>query len=292
LSQAFAAFLKRNLPAALLALVTAFPNTAQASLLITDQPIKQGQTVEVLVDQITQSHALPQLKFNQQNIRLFAAPERLLDHTPDVSPVYSALLPIPADLAPGKYTINCAGQQKQITVVSGKFPLQKITLPKSKDNFLESPGEQEAVDKAKATISADRFWQGPFKPPSKARTSTVFGVRRMVNGKLLKDYFHSGLDFAGGLGSPVTACADGKVILAKKGFRLHGNIIAIDHGQGVISFYIHLHKILVKPDQVVKAGELIGQIGQTGRANGPHLHFSLYVNQVATNPRDWFSQYY
>ncbi|MFX6288945.1 M23 family peptidase, partial [Acinetobacter baumannii] len=74
-------------------------------------------------------------------------------------------------------------------------------------------GEEEAVDKAKATCSANRFFHGPFSVPSKARRSTGFGLKRVVNGKLLNDYFHSGLDFAGALGSPITACSDGKVVL-------------------------------------------------------------------------------
>jgi lysostaphin len=118
--------------------------------------------------------------------------------------------------------------------------------------------------------------------------SAGFGLRRMVNGKLLKDYYHSGVDFAGGQGSPVNSVADGVVIMAKNGWRLHGNSICIDHGQGVVSIYIHLSKVLVKEGDTVKSGQLIGRIGQTGRANGPHLHFSLYVNKHSTNPLQWF----
>lgn len=281
-------------------LLTALVNaqSVQAKLHLPDGPIKQGQTIEVLIDELDSQDNKPALKFQKLNLPLFAAPQHLLesqcaaDTKPSSATIYASLLPIPADLPPGKYNLSCGLQSKQITVTSGRFPLQKIRLPKSKDNFIESPGEQEAVEKAKATVTSQRFWQDQFLPPSKARTSTIFGVRRMVNGKLLSDYFHSGLDFAGGLGSPVTATAAGKVILAKTGWRLHGNTVAIDHGQGVISFYIHLQKILVKPDQMVKAGELIGRIGQTGRANGPHLHFSIYVNQTATNPINWFNQYF
>jgi murein DD-endopeptidase MepM/ murein hydrolase activator NlpD len=78
------------------------------------------------------------------------------------------------------------------------------------------------------------------------------------------------------------------VVLTGRGFKLHGNCVAVDHGQGVVSFYIHLKSISVQKGPHVKAGETLGKVGQTGRANGPHLHFSIYVNQVATNPTDWF----
>ncbi|HEY9869350.1 MAG TPA: M23 family metallopeptidase, partial [Candidatus Obscuribacterales bacterium] len=143
---------------------------------------------------------------------------------------------------------------------------------------------------AKATLSAERLWTGKFSAPVAARISARFGLRRMVNGKLLADYFHSGLDYAAPTGTPVKAPARGKVILAARGFRLHGNTVALDHGQGVVTFYLHLAKVLVKPGQVVKAGQVVGRVGQSGRASGPHLHFSLYVQEVAANPFYWYSR--
>jgi len=200
------------------------------------------------------------------------------------------LIGIPADLKPGKYKLVYGADAVDIAVKDGKFPLQYLRLPPGKDNFLMSPGEKEAVEGAKATCSNQRLWRGVFLAPSKFRTSAAFGLKRVVNGKLLNDYFHSGLDFAAPMGSTISACAAGKVVLAKTGFRLHGNIVGIDHGQGVISFYLHMSKIAVKNGDEVKAGQKIGAVGQTGRATGPHLHFSIYVNQVATNPREWFNR--
>jgi lysostaphin len=205
---------------------------------------------------------------------------------------YRALFAVPADLDPGKYSLKSGSEIVSLTVRAGLFPLQYIHLAPSKDNFDTAPGEEEAVERAKSTLSAERFWHGPFTAPSHARTSTGFGLKRMVNGRLLKDYFHSGLDYAGALGSPILATSGGRVVLVGRGFKLHGNTVAIDHGQGVISFYIHMKTIKVAEGEEVKGGQQIGTVGQTGRATGPHLHFSIYVNKVAANPSGWFTTFF
>lgn len=248
---------------------------------------KQGEVVEVKIfpDPAagTSPEQAPPVEFNNSTVSSFPFEESGRSG-------FRALFTVPVVLKTGTKNVKVGSQSFKIKVVDGKYPVQRLWLPASKNNFNTAPGEEEAVDKAKATVSSERHWHGNFSAPSKARTSASFGLRRIVNGKLLDDYFHSGVDFAGGLGSPVKATAPGKVILAvSKGFRLHGNTIAIDHGQGVVSFYIHLNKVLVKEGQMVKQGDLIGQIGQTGRANGPHLHFSIYCNKNASMPSQWFN---
>ncbi len=211
-----------------------------------------------------------------------------LNKDKDKNMFFQGLLAVPADLDPGSYKVQIGGEEKTLTVKDAFFPVQCICLPKTKDNFVMSPGEKDAIEGAKATISGQRLWQGKFCLPSMARQSAKFGLKRKVNGRLLKDYFHSGLDFAAAQGQPVMATASGKVILVGRGFKLHGNTVAIDHGQGVVSFYIHLQQIMVKEGEMVEAGNKIATVGQTGRANGPHLHFSIYVNKTASNPIQWF----
>lgn len=246
---------------------------------------RQGQPLVVEVSMAGTERVAP-ITFNKKKYCLLP-----ISRSESGETLYRAIIGVPADLPPGPYDIAFGDTHKlKVLVQSGKFGVQKIRLPRSKDNFISSPGEEETVQRAKDTVSLKQFWTGKFRAPSKARTSSAFGLRRMVNGRLLKDYFHSGLDYAGGLGSPVYATQAGRVIIAKTGWRLHGNTIAIDHGHGVISFYIHLSKILVKPGQMVAAGEQIGKIGATGRASGPHLHFSIYANGNATNPHDWYSR--
>ncbi|MCC7530029.1 MAG: M23 family metallopeptidase [Candidatus Melainabacteria bacterium] len=266
--------------------LSAFSAANSAELSLTSSCAKQGQPVEVTYTTETAENS-PSFIFGRQTYKLFPAPAEAPEG--ESKHIYKAILSPSLELDPGVYTLKNDSASVKLKVLDGKFYTQYMSLPPAKNNFNMSPGEEAAVDGAKATASAERFWTGNFVRPSKARVSSAFGNRRVVNGKLLKDYFHSGLDFAGYQGSPVVACAPGIVVLAATGFKLHGNCIAIDHGQGVVSFYIHLKKLNVVQGQKVKAGELIGQIGQTGRANGPHLHFSIYCNKAASNPNYWFA---
>jgi len=264
---------------------------SMAKLQISNDHPKQGETVEVtLWPSNAEASEDNFLHFGDHKIKLFPTEQKGQNETGQSCS--HCLVAVPADLDPGKYAISVGSEKSIITVCDGAFPLQHLRLPPEKDNFNMSPGEEEAVEGAKKTLSSERLWQGKFKAPSLARRSAAFGIKRVVNGRLLKDYFHSGLDYAAGLGTPVLACASGKVVLARTGFKLHGNVVAIDHGQGVISFYIHLQKLLVKQGDQVEQGEKIGLVGQTGRATGPHLHFSIYVNEVAANPMSWFAQSY
>lgn len=266
------------------------------AILLSDHAPKQGQTIEVTIEKKTpdgEANAgeipAPEISFIHKTYKTFlidsdagttgSAPDKL--H-------YHALIGIPVDLSAGNYPLRVGEQQETIKVRAGTFVMQRLALSKKTVELKASPGEMEAVDQAKQTLSSERQWTNNFVVPCKARVSTTFGAQRIVNGKLLHDYFHSGIDYAGNLGAPIYATSGGKVILAAKGFALHGNIVAIDHGQGVVSFYLHMQKMLVKVGQVIKSGQQIGNVGQSGRANGPHLHFSLYVNQVATDPTAWY----
>jgi murein DD-endopeptidase MepM/ murein hydrolase activator NlpD len=88
----------------------------------------------------------------------------------------------------------------------------------------------------------------------------------------------------------VVAPAAGRIALVgrvNQGFSLHGNTVGIDHGQGVLSIMIHLHRINVNEGDLVQAGQVIGTVGSTGISTGPHLHWGLYVNGVSVDPVPW-----
>ncbi|MBS1953578.1 MAG: M23 family metallopeptidase [Cyanobacteria bacterium SZAS-4] len=268
----------------LVAISSSIAQSAQSTeLSVTNAAPAQGETIELTATTDGSAGAPPSVTFNKQTYKLFPR-----GGSAD-SNKYVALLAIPADIKPGKYQVLAGSDRVDLTVKAGKFPIQYLTLPKSKDNFLMSPGEEEGIAAAKATVSDKRMWTGVFTVPSKYATSSKFGMKRVVNGKLLDDYFHSGLDFRAPAGTPIVSCAPGKVVLVGLKWRLHGNCVAVDHGQGVISIYIHMTSVGVKVGQDVEAGQKLGTVGSTGRASGPHLHWSLYVNNVATNPQPWIA---
>jgi murein DD-endopeptidase MepM/ murein hydrolase activator NlpD len=187
---------------------------------------------------------------------------------------------------------NTETTKLKITVADRKFPIQRINFSPGKSGIEATELELKQVVALKATVSPEKLWDGKFIAPNQGRTSSPYGVRRYYNGELATDYYHRGLDYAGGYGSPVVAPAGGRVVLVgyeKKGFRVHGNVVGVDHGQGLVSIFMHMSKIAVEEGQMLAPGDRIGSIGNTGSSTGPHLHWGLYVNSVSIDPVQWRS---
>ena len=206
---------------------------------------------------------------------------------------YRALIPTSPLNSPGKMTLSVRGDDRTsnigVWLKNRTFPIQKIWLS-GKSNRPATPLELERVSAFKELVTPQKYWQGSFLRPNVSRVSTGFGVRRYYNNVFAQDYYHKGVDYAGGYGSPVVAPAAGKVRLVGRedaGFHVHGNVVGIDHGQGVLSIFMHLQDINVAEGAMVEAGDKIGTIGSTGASTGPHLHWGLYVNQVAVDPVPW-----
>ncbi len=150
-------------------------------------------------------------------------------------------------------------------------------------------GRKEAYNLIRWTLrtySPKRFYEDEPLFPLKEyrRFSSPFGVRRLINGH--PSGFHKGLDIAAPYGTPVFASLSGKVVLARY-LPLTGNTVILDHGWGLMTLYAHLSKIEVKEGQFVRRGEVIGRVGSTGRSTGPHLHFGVYLNDVAVDPQSF-----
>ncbi|MBP0031288.1 M23 family metallopeptidase [Roseofilum sp. Guam] len=207
---------------------------------------------------------------------------------------YRALIPSSPLDNPGTWSIQVQGDGKTETVRVGMgnrtFPTQSIWLSESDAALEGTDHEFDSVDAFKSLVTPQKFWNGPFLRPSSGYVSTVFGVQRYYNGEFADNYYHRGVDYAAATGSPVIAPAAGIISLVGRevdGFEIHGNTIGLDHGQGILSIFIHLHTINVQEGQRVEAGQVIGTVGSTGASTGPHLHWGLYVNGVAVDPVPW-----
>ena len=118
--------------------------------------------------------------------------------------------------------------------------------------------------------------------PAKGIITGVYGSQRILNGIPKRPHF--GIDIANKLGSPIISPADGIVVMAEKDLYFSGGTIIISHGRGLTSSLLHLKKILVKKGDTVKKGQLIGLMGETGRATGSHLDWRMEIRGVRIDP--------
>jgi murein DD-endopeptidase MepM/ murein hydrolase activator NlpD len=210
---------------------------------------------------------------------------------------YQAVLPVALTTKPGghhatlywKSVDETMGSQAiSIEVKRRRFGIQRLRLSASQESTYSAPEterERELIGAALDLVSPDRRWKGDFVMPAEGRVSTEFGLQRYVNGRF--DYRHRGVDIACPEGTPVRAAADGVVSLADDSFILHGKTVILDHGQGVSTVYLHMSAIEVAPDESVQQGQVIGRVGSTGVATGPHLHYAVYVHHQAVDPFFW-----
>ncbi|MGK0617660.1 LysM peptidoglycan-binding domain-containing M23 family metallopeptidase [Meiothermus cerbereus] len=203
------------------------------------------------------------------------------------------LLPVPALQAPGVYpALLRVGQdvvRLEVRVVAGSFGRFVLQLPPDRRALLVP--ERLRAERLQVVGSCDfnrpQQWRGPFRKPIQTnRITDPFGTRRSYDQGRTYSY-HEGLDYGVPEGTPVYAPAPGVVGLAETLF-VRGGAVTLDHGLGVCSGYWHLSRIVVKPGQIVRAGDLLGYSGNTGLSNGPHLHFEIRVRGIPTNPAPWF----
>jgi murein DD-endopeptidase MepM/ murein hydrolase activator NlpD len=205
---------------------------------------------------------------------------------------------------PGEYPIQLHGEtfagrsagqsagptisfEKKIRVERQRYPRVQLKVPGR--YTAPSPEDQRQIEQDKQTkadafkiLSPGREWKGSFAAPVNAEISDVFGVERVFNGSVQST--HQGLDFRVPGGTSVAAVNRGRVILARPLF-FEGNCVVIDHGQGLLTLYLHLSKFSVKEGDDVNKGQPIGLSGGTGRATGPHLHLAVRWQGVYLNPQ-------
>lgn len=185
------------------------------------------------------------------------------------------------------------GQRKEhyLPVAPGNWKIEHVAAnptggAKTTEEFQARRGPELArINAARATRVASDGWRQNFIRPVAGRISGLFGAQRIYNGT--PGSYHSGMDIAAPNGTPFVAPADGVVTLAaaEDVFTLEGHLLMIDHGMGLNSAFLHCSELLVREGDVVKQGQVIGKVGATGRASGPHLHWGVKWNSARIDPR-------
>lgn len=191
----------------------------------------------------------------------------------------------------GKHQLDLTDKQGKTTkldfIIHNKsYSTQRLTVKDQRkvepnaEDMIRIQAEQIRMDRARTTWT-DTPVNYHFIQPVTGPVSSIFGLRRFFNNQARKP--HSGLDLAATEGTPIQAVEAGTVIESGD-FFFSGNMVYIDHGQGLISLYAHLHQIQVKIGDKIERGQVIGQVGQTGRVTGPHLHLGVILNQSLIDP--------
>lgn len=173
-----------------------------------------------------------------------------------------------------------------VAIVPRVYEQERLSLPPAmvtppKELEARIAREQEQAAEIYRTSAAEQLWDRGFTRPLEQRAAGNFGRRRVLNG--LARSPHAGQDYKAPAGTPVRAIAAGKVRLARD-FYYSGLTLLVDHGAGLVSQYLHLEKLLVEEGDRVVAGQVIGRVGSTGRATGPHLHLGLRLFEQRVDP--------
>lgn len=178
--------------------------------------------------------------------------------------------------------------RRTITVSRVSFSRRRLTFDPSQQRLLSDPKlaaeERRKVQAALRVLDPEQLWDGAFVVPVEGSITSPYGVLSIYQGRIRG--FHGGVDIAAAEGAPVRAANDGIVRLAGS-LPLSGNAVLVDHGLGVVTSYLHLATIRVTAGQRVRKGDVLGTVGSTGLATGPHLHWGLRTNGVSIDPLSW-----
>lgn len=203
-----------------------------------------------------------------------------------------AIVGIPLDAKPGSHEVTLKAADGSTTALSfsiadKQYVEQRLTITNERqvnpnnEDMVRINRESAEMNEAFASWDESLVPVMQMRAPTEGPRSSSFGLRRFFNDQPRAP--HSGMDIAAPEGTPIYAPAPG-VIRATGNYFFNGNTIILDHGHGLITLYCHMNTIDVTPGTRVEAGEQIGRVGQTGRVTGPHLHWSINLNNVRVDP--------
>lgn len=209
--------------------------------------------------------------------------------------VMGAIVGIPALANPGFYEFiiinEIAGDStfvfsQTIKVRDGNYQFERVPVDLPEELIRSVELEQLAAIVSENT--GEKLWQGLFQLPTPfGDINSSFGTRRSYNGSPY-DYYHGGIDFGGGTGTPIYAPANGVVAYVGE-LEIRGYTTIINHGWGIYTGYFHQSEILVNKGDMIVPGEVIGIVGNTGNSSGAHLHWELWVGGIQVDPLEWLN---
>lgn len=212
----------------------------------------------------------------------------------EVQGALEGLVGIDLGVEPGSYPVEFVVKYPQdekvytrtVEVQAKEFPVRRLTVDQK---FVTPPSEvldrirreSQTVRRVLSQRSPKRLWQGGFVRPVPGVATSSFGKRSILNGQPRSP--HTGTDFRAGEGTPIKAPNQGKVVLADDLY-YSGNVVILDHGHGLFSYFAHLSKITVAEGDQVEKGQQVGLVGATGRVTGPHLHWTMRLAESRVDP--------
>jgi murein DD-endopeptidase MepM/ murein hydrolase activator NlpD len=232
---------------------------------------------------------------NAQSVSASWFGHELVFFRPAGGKTWYALAGVPVETTPGRYDLAVnetlttgKSTEVRVRVKIARAAYPKITIKVAKqftepdpEQLREIAADKDLKQKTFAEQTPQKLWAGPFLAPVSAEVSDMFGTARVINQEVKSR--HLGLDYGVSAGTPVHAVNHGTVLLARPLF-FEGNCVVLDHGQGLLSLYLHLSEFSVKEGDEVGPGQQIGLSGGTGRATGPHLHLAIRWQGVYFNP--------
>jgi murein DD-endopeptidase MepM/ murein hydrolase activator NlpD len=208
---------------------------------------------------------------------------------------YEGLIGIDMHTRPATYEIKIVGTDGgsgaywgafSLRVEKVDFGIQKLSLPSSMvdldaKTLRRVNKEARQLEALLQVFRDERLWRGTFIRPVEGELSGAFGLSRVINGQRRSP--HTGIDLRAEEGTPVLACNSGMVALVDQLF-FSGKSVILDHGWGLYSMYFHLSEILVKEEDRVSKGAMLGRVGSTGRSTKPHLHWGIRMNGARVDP--------